>query len=451
MERVANYYTVKQRFVLWILFLVPALLVLAFVVKYANNFPFYDQWELVPYLRKVSAHQPISLSEMAAQHNEHRLLIPRVIMLWLAKLTHWNIKIEIYFGYLVLLMIGILLLYKVVQFYQQQSASKMQYASICAIAMISVLVFSLTQDGNILWGWQIQIFLNILAVAATLGALTTASLSIIDFVLAIASAVVATYTFANGLLIWPIGLAVLLMRWLLHKAPHFLRLNIIWLGCSLLFFYLYLHNYVKPAHHPSLATALYHPFGYIAYVLRYLGNPLIQFRLTHVIPVVLCGALGFIVLIIIIYSAFRNSLLTRPIDLFWHGMLLYSVLSAMITGVGRAGFGSEQAGASRYITISNLFWMWIIVFGVLFIAKNFRQSKTILMVITAGFCLLFIYYDKIVFFDTQVYYSQPREKWKNLLRDGRLNHQNSVEIYPFTDSLIQRNKFLKQQHLSFYY
>src|SRR5208282_4675420 len=75
-----------------------ALLPLAFLIwmvsRYAVSVPFGDQWELVPLLEKTY-HETLTFHDLWAQHNEHRILFPKIIMLGLAHLTGWNIYYEL--------------------------------------------------------------------------------------------------------------------------------------------------------------------------------------------------------------------------------------------------------------------------------------------------------------------------------------------------------------------
>src|SRR3989338_7332041 len=82
---------------------------LSFLVIYVFNFtpqvPMFDQWELVPLFQNVS------FTSLWAQHNVHRMIIPKVIYLSLAKMSHWDLRWEtitslIFFVILMLLIYG---------------------------------------------------------------------------------------------------------------------------------------------------------------------------------------------------------------------------------------------------------------------------------------------------------------------------------------------------------
>ena len=77
-----------------ILALVPLAFLIWMVVQYAVAVPFWDQWELVPLLEKTY-HGELTFHDLWAQHNEHRIFFPKIIMLVLARLTGWNIHFEL--------------------------------------------------------------------------------------------------------------------------------------------------------------------------------------------------------------------------------------------------------------------------------------------------------------------------------------------------------------------
>jgi hypothetical protein len=63
----------------WITWVVMLLGVLTFVAKYATNVPLHDDWDgLVPVL---NGDQPVTAAWLWSQHNEHRVPLPRLLLL----------------------------------------------------------------------------------------------------------------------------------------------------------------------------------------------------------------------------------------------------------------------------------------------------------------------------------------------------------------------------------
>lgn len=61
----------------------PFLVLAVMIAVFAVNVPFLDQWELVELFRKYHEGQ-LGFADFFAQHNEHRLLFPRLVMFGLA-------------------------------------------------------------------------------------------------------------------------------------------------------------------------------------------------------------------------------------------------------------------------------------------------------------------------------------------------------------------------------
>src|SRR5271165_7446929 len=78
----------------------PALSILLLISIYGVNIPAGDQWDEVPLLLEKMHEGTLSLRHFFAQHNEHRIFFPRLIMFTLALLTHWNIKVELFTSWL---------------------------------------------------------------------------------------------------------------------------------------------------------------------------------------------------------------------------------------------------------------------------------------------------------------------------------------------------------------
>src|SRR5690606_31545168 len=61
----------------WALMLAGALW---FLGRYGSNVPSWDGWDMVPTL---TGHQPVTLDWLWSQHNEHRVPVPRLLLLGL--------------------------------------------------------------------------------------------------------------------------------------------------------------------------------------------------------------------------------------------------------------------------------------------------------------------------------------------------------------------------------
>ena len=345
-----------------ILALVPLAFLIWVVVQYAVAVPYWDQWELVPLLEKTY-HGELTFHDLWAQHNEHRIIFPQLIMLLLARLTRWNIHYELAVNIILALGIFAVFIHQV-----KITGRKLGFAGLpWAIPAISLIVFSVSQYQNWLWGWQIQMFLNLLAVAGGIVLLANDTFRWWKFAAAALLGIVATYSFANGILLWPIGLLLLLL--VPTGAGKRKAATAGWILIGTLTLGAYFYHYQKPENHPPLSLIFKIPAEYAVYVFKYLGTICAQ---GLGVDISAEGAFAFIFgLAGTIATGWAGGTLLRkkiadPGTLLpYFGLVLYSVGSALVTGVGRLGFGTNQALASRYCTMVVPLWVSLVVFLIL--------------------------------------------------------------------------------------
>src|SRR5262249_11804164 len=68
--------------VVWGLWGLPTAFALAFVGVYGVNVPYWDDWDMVPVR---TGRQPLTLDWLWAQHNEHRIPLPKLLYVALAR------------------------------------------------------------------------------------------------------------------------------------------------------------------------------------------------------------------------------------------------------------------------------------------------------------------------------------------------------------------------------
>ena len=345
-----------------ILALVPLALLIWVVARCAVDVPFQDQWELVPLLDKTY-HGELTFHDLWAQHNEHRILFPRIIMLALARLSGWNIRLELAVNIIQALGIFAVLVHQVNKTRQKLGIAGLHWA----IPASSLVVFSISQYENWLWGWQLQMFLNLLAVVGGIVLLAGEPFRWCKFTAAVLLGIVATFSFANGALFWPIGLLILLI--VMAGARQRVTAITSWVLFGVLTLGAYFYHYQKPEKHPPLDFIFKMPVEYAAYVFKYIGGicarGLSGDVSTDGIFACIFGLAGTVTFGWAGVTLVRRKIANVRTLLPYFGMSLYSVGSALITGVGRVGFGSNQAVVSRYCTMVTPLWTSLIVFLIL--------------------------------------------------------------------------------------
>ena len=331
----------------------PVVFLVAFVARRAVNIPYSDEWDLVPLLRK-QASGTLRLSDLWAQHNEHRDFFPQLIQVKLARLTHWDLRWEL----VVNLVLGAAIL--VVVLLLVRRALRPLGAGPLAVGTVGAawLFCSPMQWENWLSGWQVEWFVCELAVVAALALLALWPATRPAWIPVVGAAllgVIASYSLASGLFVWVAAVFIFVVR------PPYRRWLLAWLPAGLLTLALYLRGYHTPAGSPPVTAALHHPGAFATYLLAYLGTPLWGRRAGAVL-VGLGLAAAFAVALGYLVRRHRQALADAAA---WVALAVFALLGELETAVGRVGFGASQATTSRYTTADLLFIVSTLVLGIL--------------------------------------------------------------------------------------
>ncbi|MDD1719895.1 MAG: hypothetical protein LUQ25_07545, partial [Methanoregulaceae archaeon] len=264
-----------------------------------------------------------------------------------------------------------------------------------------------------------------------------------SFLAAVAGAVVASFSFLNGLLIWPVGGFLLFWR----KDRNALAS---WCLSSVVLFLVYFMNWKRSGDLPGLSYAAMNPAGAAAYFLAYLGSPLGvgPWGGIFVAYSLMIGILLFALAAALVYFLLVHSLAEKCS--IWLALILFWFLSAGISTIGRGGFGVEQALSSRYVTfgLPGIIGLYM---GFLAIYKSRHGSRTFqwifgvfLFVMAAGIVLGMA---EGVVMGSKV--SEDRE----MMRCTLLNYESASttslrDIYPEPQMVRRWAPFLRKNHLN---
>ena len=324
------------------LIIFPALISVVYIKLYGENVCFWDEWILIPLFEKLRCGN-LTITDLFVQHNEHRIFFPKLLMLLLGVFTSYNTKVEMYVGWLFLCLIAFML-------WQVYKICIRQHSPPLAFILISWLVFSLRQWENLLWGWQIQIFMSVFFLLLALYMLERSNKLDFYFVVSVLSGIISSFSFANGLLVWPIGLLQLFWQYKFRQGTfksNYVERLLVWTITSSANYVIYFWGYIKPAHHPSIFFLFQHPVFSICYFLAVIGGPLAVEKYTAM-------AMGILLLCLYMYVTFRLTRETATQSFFPVGMIFFTILSAIVLTFARSGFGVEQALSSRYTTVATL-------------------------------------------------------------------------------------------------
>ncbi len=320
-----------------LLVLLPAALGVLYVRAFGVSVVYYDAWSVVPLFDKWSS-GTLALSDLFDQHLEHRMFFAKGFELLLGGITGYDNVVEMYFIQACLLATLVVLLL---------AAWENVGSWLFVLVPVAFLVFSFRQYENMLWGFQISfVFAQTFGVLA-LFLLSRGSFKKLAFAGALGSATVASFSTAQGLLVWPAGLLQLFFSPLEKRTKRVLIS--LWTLIGLIEWVAYFFDYTTPRDRPSLLSALYHPLVGMQYFLNLLGSSLFWQQSSAFVGGLLLVCLALVSLFLI----YRNRELGEYS--FWISVLLYSFLILVSITLGRSSvFGALQAMAPRYTTFSIL-------------------------------------------------------------------------------------------------
>lgn len=135
----------NARIFVWVVWLVMILFALGCIVQYGYNIPLSEDWYLVA---PLTGNEPDLGSWLWSQNNEHRIPLPRLIMLTLLKITHGDFRAGMVFNLLTLGILAGVTVWVVRHFRGGQTRF--------ADAFFPLVLLHMGHWANILWSWQLS-------------------------------------------------------------------------------------------------------------------------------------------------------------------------------------------------------------------------------------------------------------------------------------------------------
>ena len=375
-----------------VLIILPAVAMGILILTYSVNMPYWDQWNLMPRLFMKISQNSLSWQDLIAQHNESRKLFPRLIFLGLAYLTNWDVRYEM----LVIFMLACVVSVNIYRLNRLTVNANLLTTSLIAL-LTNILIFSPIQYDNWFWGIQLVVLMPIACITTAISVIYSHFHTRYKFLICMVLCIISTFSYSNGIIAWVIVLPVLTLVTaksrsdLLKQKWLFLGWIAVFIGNIIIYFY----DYQKPEVSPSLIPAFRNPEQTLQFFLAFLGSPLGSgFEISPLTYSIFIGGIEigiFGCLFLYQLEHFKNlHLFQRTIG--WIMIALYSIISALITAVGRVGFGVESALPSRYTTFSIYLMIAIIhllpiVLSHIYSQNNYRKSQVWLHKITVAIAI----------------------------------------------------------------
>jgi len=323
---------------------------LIFTLHFAIDAVLGDEWNMIPFI-DASLHGHTSLGVIWSQYGEPRIPIVRADLLAFGYFTHLNTRWAIILNaciWIAAYAVSLCL-------FKRYTDSPLTPIPVLAIAMVW---FSLADLQNALWAFEVGWFLVVFAFMVMLFALLVPdSGRSFWMAVAIAAAVIASLSWIQGFVVWPIGLMCLLWwRPVRRKLARDLRM---WIGAALATSVLYLIGYkfsttsCSPYFGCKPTNPITHPVAAVHFFLVLVGNVIpggyidgpphsyLRFLITGV-------AVLFASAWIIVQSwRFRNGSEELPLPLL---LISFALLFDLTILWGRLGSGvAGEVNSNRYV------------------------------------------------------------------------------------------------------
>jgi hypothetical protein len=381
-NRPVSYRTLLIKALLVAFICLPPLAILFILPGIANNIPVGDEWELTPLIVKLHT-GGFTWNDFWLPHFEHRIPFLRLVILILAKLFGWDTNIERYFG-LALQLASLVLLWQL----SKLTLKENWRIQLAVVLPQSLLLFSAVQWETWAHGLNIAWFLLNFATIGTSLVVNEWPGRWWSWLVAALATLTATYVIFGGIVLWPLVLAVMLVR---HREWRKFYI-ILWALAGAVAIGLYFYNYQNQATlvNPDVFFFIKKPLDYATFVLTYLGSPLGSSLSQAVNTSMWFGLLGVIILgaasgwLILISVRAKDQTWLKLLP--WLQISLLAVLDATLTGVGRGVYGAA-GNLGRYNTNAILFWIGFSAIIFLALKKLYllanRQGRGGLVTLTA--------------------------------------------------------------------
>jgi hypothetical protein len=316
--------------------------------------PYWDEWDSPGKQLAAFYRGNLGFADLFSQHNESRSFFPRLVYLALYLTAGWDVRSGMVATF-VLACAGSAGLYAVAR-----RTNPSRGAVLLMFAAMNFLLFSPRQYENFLYAIMGEVFTPpcalILAILVNLSNLSLKWKALVNAALAL----ISTYTFANGMLLWvlafPLGITSGL-RPEEARSRRFWRMVYALIGAASVGCYFLTYR------HPPLSPPFASPLGrlpaMVHFFLVWIGS---LFKTGAPVP---CGAVVLLLfggLAAVAMSQIRRTGVWRA-HYPWLILGVYSLISGCIVAAGRLEFGYLMAGDVRYTVTTSFFYIAVAGLG----------------------------------------------------------------------------------------
>lgn len=302
---------------------------LALFFPWTDDIPRWDQWPLVEMWEAHFSGQPV-LPVLLEPYNNHMNVVPRALCFALGLVTRWSLRAEILACYLLATCLAAVLLLML-----RDSGERF----LLLAAPVTLLVFSMNQYASFLTSYALGQHLCQLGIAVTIFSLTRPRISGLHLGTAALAAALATFSWGSGVLAWPLGALILLVRMRRSWAGWAL-----WGGLAAVSILLFQKGSGSLAGLPGILRQPH----YALFGLTLIGKPVSPWGFPEAS---LALVLGILLLVAFTATLVRAWELGPPLLLLRWGLLGASGMgAATLIAIGRGWAPLEQALSPQYVS-----------------------------------------------------------------------------------------------------
>jgi hypothetical protein len=314
------------------------------IVRYYSPLPNWDYWNVVQHL---PAYRAFDIGVLWQQHNEHRIVFPEMVFAFDMLFLHGRQVLPLVISFVFYLsnwfvMSWVLLLDK------SLPASSRYIAVLMGGIIIGWQGSAAALGIPFLLNWTLSQFASVFALALISRFARTSRISYL--IGTIVCGTVASYSSANGLVLWPV---ILVSGVVLSLSSRYIAVIAL---AAIANVGLYFIGY-RVSNALNLSTLLSHPLYFLGYVSSYVSMPFGAIEPARFGVIV--GSANLVLFIALAAIAARTRSLSFPAAIVLFGYSAFTLLTAVLTAAGRMNPIDTffiSAKASRYVTVPLVNW-----------------------------------------------------------------------------------------------
>ncbi|MGI9071326.1 MAG: hypothetical protein ACR2JB_08430 [Bryobacteraceae bacterium] len=410
------------------------------ILRYYNPLPIWDYWNVVQHLPQYRA---FDIRVLWVQHNEHRIVFPEIVFAVDMLLVHGREVLPLVISFFCYFSTWLVMSWTI---FSDRGLSRMtRYSAILLAGIVIGWQGSVMALGiPFLLNWTMTQFAAVLALALV-AALRNNS-RIVYLAETVICGTVATYSSANGLLIWP----VILLTGLVSSMRRGYILVVAIAGIANLSLYFVSYHV---SHALDLNNLIRHPIYLLAFLSSYVSMPFGALKVGNF--GVWVGLANFVLFFYLVAVSARTRLLTSAPAIVLLGYFLFTMLTALLTAAGRmnpSDMTFTAAKASRYLTIPLANWGALLIALIWLSARRGWKLVSPKTIVLASSVLLFVTFPKFGpwLYGNDLLFAQ--QQWATLsVENGLFDLAIARYLYPDPPFIRPFLQYLRDDHLSLFY